>query len=1243
MPTFRAESLGPPLEMAAGSFPVAGMVRIELLGGFRIRCGRRTITRFRTRKTGILLACLACDPHRSHSRERLTDLLWPDANPTAGRHSFSQALSSLRIQIEHSAARSGLVLVADRDTVRLDPSAATIDVQEFRNTLHEARRTADPARQKRLLGRAVELYRGELLPGYYDDWILREREQLEEAYIQALGGLAGIAEAQGDVAGAAALLHRALNVNPLAEALQRRLLRLLARAGQRAAALSAYRHWERLLRAEFEMDPDRRTAQLIRSIMAGDGEASQPGLLEETAGPRKRSVGGVGRASGREHAARGIHPGFQPAVSAPSILHIDFPSNPRSDPSPAPSRTSSSDRSPDPLSVQDRVRLLAQQHGARTAGATGGQGIAFSFVRAEEAVRCAVAIQGDLYLEQGSSGGAELPRMAIHAGEPRAPWRSAAARIAERALHLAGCARPGQILCTEAVSVLARYSLEPGVRLRDMGVLPVGKGRRHEQVYQIEWPGSGQDRGTAPEEATQSARLLPYPVDAFFGRGPELLCLRAWLVDGDVRLVTITGTGGTGKTRLSLEAGRAIASAYSDGACFVPLAAMTSERGVAENLCDALGVRRVRGQAPRDQVLDHLASRNTLLILDNLEHILPAAAQLVQALLSRAPGVRCLCTSRERLRLKGEHVLDLRPLEIPTVLDPAERLENVDSVRLFIDRVQAVRPDFRVTTRNAPAVGRICSSLEGIPLAIELAAARAQVLTPGQMVRRLANRMDFLVSNRAEIEPRHRTLRAALEWSYRLLPRQLKRFLARTVVFRGSWDLEAAEAVTGEPVALDLIEQLRECSLILAEPAGEEMRYRMLETVREFAAEKLPPGDARATGRRHAEHFLRVLRAIRPLMDGPNQKEGVQRLVADQENFNAALEWSLRTAETWPQRTEGRAAARLGLELSVGLALFRWMRGQDREGLDCLTRLLRLPLAGIPPNVIADGSYHAGCSAVNLGEQVLAAECFTRALGIYTTLGDRDGIARAFNMLGNEASDRGDLDAACDYFEKSLALHREAGNERYVAQLLNNMATIAHLRAQYTVARDLFAESLEIKRRVGTPRDVASSLTGLGCSLHSLEDLAGARRCHEEVLRISREIEDERMAAAALTNLATVRCALGEGWEAWRHLCEGLRTYWRCCDRRHVARTLQMMVEDYGIRGSEPLVIEMQGAAERELEALGIAHPPAVQEQLAQRFDRLRAVVGAAAFQSHWEAGRALDLETAVRRALDFRVPESSA
>jgi predicted ATPase/DNA-binding SARP family transcriptional activator len=1208
------------LATAVGVFSATGMVRIELLGGFRVRCGRRTITRFRTRKTGVLLARLACDPHQSHSREALTDLLWPEAGPIAGRHSFSQALSSLRVQIEHPAVRSGPLLVADRDIVRLDPSAAAIDVQEFREALRAARSATDPAQQKHLLVKAVELYRGELLPGYYDDWILREREQLGGAYIQALGKLAGIAETRGDVDRAAALLRQALSADPLAEALQRRLLRLYARSGQQAAALSAFRRWERLLHTEYEMEPDRKTAALVRSIMAGE---SGPSVVTSHAGavPRRRgSAADVTDEVSPERGARETTPRTRFVAAAITILHVDLPGA--------------------QSSLSDRVSLLAQRHDARPVASTLEHGVAFRFSRAEEAVRCAVAIQRDLLPESGTPGGSHLPRMGIHAGESRPPRRGSAAMIADRAGHLARCARPGQILCSEAAAVLARFGLEPGVRLGDMGVLPVGKERLQEQVYQIEWPGRWGDVTPVQDEDAPRAQLLPYPVDTFFGRDPEILRLRALLVDGDVRLVTITGTGGAGKTRLSLEAGRAIAAAFPDGACFVPLAAVTSERGVAESLCDALGVKRVRGRGPLDLAVEHLSSKTALVILDNLEHILPAAAEVVQALLTRTPAVRCLCTSRERLRLQGEHLLELHPLEIPSILDPMQSLEGIDSVRLFVDRVQAVRPDFSLTSRNAPAVARICSSLEGIPLAIELAAARAQVLTPGQMVRRLANRMEFLVSRRTEVEPRHRTLRAALEWSYRLLPRPLKLFLARAVVFRGSWDLEAAEAVTGEPVALDLIEQLRECSLILAEPAGEEVRYRMLETVREFAAEKLSASDARAMGRRHAEHFLRVLRRIRLLMDGPNQKEGMQRLIADQENFNGALEWCLKTAEAWPQRAEGREAARLGLEMSIELALFRWMRGQDREGFDYLTRLLRLPLEGIPPKVVADGSYHAGCSALNLGEHAPAEGCFKQALNTYTSLGDRDGIARAFNMLGNEAGDRGDLDTARDHFERSLALHREGGNERYVAQLLNNIATIVHQQGDYTASRNLFAESLEIKRRVGTPRDVASSLNGLGCALMCLDDLAGSRECHEEVLRIAREIEDERMVAAALTNLGTACGAQGDGREAWQYLGEGLQIYWRCGDRRRVAHTLQMMGEVTGIPGNQPLAIEILGAAERELELLGIAPPPAVQAKLEVQFDAMRAAVGETAFRSHWEAGRALGLEAAVQRALEFRVPD---
>ncbi len=1196
--------------MATRAKRAAGLVRIELLGGFRVRCGRRTITHFRTRKTGLLLARLACEPTRSHAREVLTDLLWPEADPAAGRHSFSQAFSSLRNQIEHPAARTGTVLVGNRDTVHLDASAVAIDVQEFRDALRAARSAGDPAQRRRLLAKAVELYRGELLPGCYEDWILREREQLGEAYLRALGQLAKLNEQRGDVAGAVVVLRQALSAEPLAEGLLRRLLRLFARTGQRAAALSTYRRWEQVLRTEYEQGPDHRTVELVRSIRA---ETRRSSGLRTGDLPVPHPAGTATPPINEVQPRRRLSPG------AIAVLYVDLPE------------------------ATEALKLLAQQHGARAIPAPGGDGLAFRLPGAPEAVRCAVAIQQGLAPERGMVRGPDLPRMAIHTGQMRAARRGGVERIAERARHLARCGRPGQILCSEATCVLARYGLDRGVRLRDLGLQTLGKDRLPEPVFEVAWPGSPPEGGPAPPQGAPATHLLPFPVDACFGRSAEILRLRSWLAAGDARLVTITGTGGTGKTRLSLEAGRAIATAFADGVCFVPLAAVTSERGIGESLCDALGIRCTRGRAPLDQALDHLAGKSVLLILDNLEQVLPAAAQVVQTLLSLTPSVRCLCTSRERLRLQGEHVLDLLPLETPASFDSVERLENNDSVRLFVDRVQAIRPDFQLTARQALPVARICSSLEGIPLALELAAARAQVLTPGQMVQRLASRLDFLVSRRAEIEPRHRTVRAAMEWSYRLLPRQLKRFLAQATIFRGSWSLEAAEAVTGEPTALDLVEQLRECSLIQALPAGEEMRYRMLETVREFAAEKLPPGEARLMGQRHAQHFRQLLKKIRPLMDGPRQKEGMRRLILEQENFRGALEWSRRTAATWPQRREGREAARLGLELAVDLALFWWMRGQDREGLDHLMALLRLPLTGVPPETVAGGFYHAGCNALNLGDQSLAVECFAKARDAYTALDDRDGLARTWNMIGNEAFNRGDLDAARDGFESSLALHREAGNERYVAQLLNNLGNVAHLRADYHSSRALFAESLEIKRRVGSPRDVATSLNGLGCAYECLGDLAAAQACHEEGLAISREIEDERMVAAALTNLANIRRAQGDTRVAWQLLQEGLHILWRSGDRRRVAHTLQMMAEDFGLPGSATLAVELQAAAQRDLEALGIAHAPSVQEKLDARLAELRAAVGEQTFQAHWARGTAMSTEEAVARALGFTPEGDSA
>lgn len=436
----------------------------------------------------------------------------------------------------------------------------------------------------------------------------------------------------------------------------------------------------------------------------------------------------------------------------------------------------------------------------------------------------------------------------------------------------------------------------------------------------------------APTPAPRACGL-PLSLTRFFGRVEAVRAVQESLLAPAPRLVTLTGPGGAGKTRLAAEAAPQVGAALGGPVVFVPLAALSEHARLAGAVADALHLPRTSAD-PFDQIIEALSPTPALLVLDNMEQLGAGGARFVQALLERVPMLTCLATSRHRLGLEGEHEMPVLPLPTPAHPGTPERLLEFASVQLFADRAQAARPDFQVTRRNAEAVAALCHRLEGIPLALELAAGWSGALTPAQMLARLGRRFDLLVSRRQDASPRHRTLWAAMDWSYRLLPADMQQFFARLSVFRSGWTLEAAGAVCAAPRALDSLAELRDRSLVTAEEneAG-GMRFRLLETLREFGAAQLVDGARGALARGHAAYFSSIAQEAKPHLTGADQARWLDRLEDDHDNLRAALDWH--------QAPEGDADA--GLRLAANLVRFWQVRGHLTEGRAIFAALLARP------------------------------------------------------------------------------------------------------------------------------------------------------------------------------------------------------------------------------------------------------------------------------------------------------------
>nr|CAA9265327.1 hypothetical protein AVDCRST_MAG63-2647 [uncultured Armatimonadetes bacterium] len=636
-----------------------------------------------------------------------------------------------------------------------------------------------------------------------------------------------------------------------------------------------------------------------------------------------------------------------------------------------------------------------------------------------------------------------------------------------------------------------------------------------------------------PRAEVEHAGRLPLQVTRFFGREEEIARLAEMLSPcGPValppddaraaRLVTLTGPGGTGKTRLSLAVAERLRSSYRGAVWFVPLADLANARLIPGAVVDALGIPRSLEAGRLEQAEMLLAAQPSLLVLDNFEHLVRQGGALVRTLLARLPTLTCLVTSRQPLHVTGEREYPLLPLPVPRTDEDADRMSRVPSVQLFVDRAQAVRPDFQLTPGNAPAVAELCTRLDGMPLAVELAAARVQVLTARQMVTQLDRRFELLVSRKRDISERHRTLWAAINWSYGLLTPDLQKFFRRLSVFRGGWTLEAAETVSGDPDgpvnALDGMSHLRDCSLILAEEIGPEMRFRMIESLRDYGEERLrEAGEADRIRDRHRDFHLRLAEAAEAPLRGPRQAEWLGRLEAEYDNIQAALEWSLN------------GSPEAGLRLAGALWQFWLASGRLGEGRERLRTVLSRTDPSDRSAPRAKALNGAGVLAYVQGDYEGARVLHEEGLAIWRESGDRQHLSYALLGLGFVETAQENYDRAGALYDECLPLFREYADVWGVAWTLNNMGNVAWHRGDVVRARALYEESLALKRELGDPYGLADSLGNLALAASGQGDHTTARALYQESLTIWRDLGDRRGVAAALEGLAGLEAAKEAG------------------------------------------------------------------------------------------------------------------
>ena len=857
---------------------------------------------------------------------------------------------------------------------------------------------------------------------------------------------------------------------------------------------------------------------------------------------------------------------------------------------------------------QTMGRALAQHDDLMRAALSGHHGYVFktvgdafcvAFSSALDAVRAAIAAQRELAAAAWEETGPLRVRMALHSGEAEQREGDYFGRTLNRVARVLAAGHGGQMLLSSVTAERVREKLPPDAELRDLGERRLKDLSRPERIFQLVVR-------DLPAEFPPLRSLevlpnnLPAQVTTFVGRSREMAEVKRLL--GTTRLLTLTGPGGTGKTRLSLQVAADVLDQFSHGVWLIELATLADGTLVPEAIADAVEIREAPGRPTLDTLMDALQARHLLLVLDNCEHLIAACAHTAATLLRRCPAVKILATSREALNIEGETIQTVPPLAVaefgrPEIHPEADRFAELEAVQLFAERAAAARPGFAVTAENAPLLARICWRLDGIPLAIELAAARVKVLSLEQILARLDDRFRLLSGGSRAALPRQQTLGALIDWSYDLLSEPERRLLRRLTVFVAGRTLDMAEEVCAgdgleKEEIFDLVSALVEKSLLMVEPGANGIsRYTMLESVWDYGDEKLAQHQETARYRRkHLDFFVRLAEAAEPALFGAEQKAWLERLSVEHYNLNRALRFSFERPET----------IEAGLRLAGALTRYWEVRSYLTEGFEQFQALLARAGDTVPPGVRAKAALGAGRLSWCQDRDADALRYYREAQALYRSLGMEEQVGVIEAQMGFAERNEGNHQAARAHFDRAKTMGEKQRSERVLAMAVSGLGSLAADAGDFAAAREAKERSLATFRSLGDHWVVALVTWSLGKVCFVTGDYAAARSFLRESLRLGRDLGNKWAVPYALEALADI-CTEG---------------------------------------GQARKAVRLYGAASAQREAHALAFSATERTSYQKALSRLRELVPGGAFDEQWEQGRSLGMQAAIELALEADAPQ---